>query len=151
MKVLFVCTANSARSQMAEGLARHYHLWEEVRSAGTAPKGVNPYAVAVMKEIGIDISAYESKLLTRELIEWADIIITLCGDARDNCPVLPPGKKHIHWGFDDPAAVEGDTETRLAAFRRVRDQIRSVLLEKHSTIRQISPVFDARDRGWCRG
>ena len=129
MKILFVCTGNSARSQMAEGLARHFRIWDEVRSAGTAPKGINPHAIMAMDEIGIDISAQQSKPLTPELISWADVVITLCGDARDSCPVLPSGKKHVHWGFDDPAAVEGEAEVVRAAFRRVRDEIRTASSE----------------------
>jgi len=123
MNVLFVCTANSARSQMAEGLARHKGRWDGVASAGTAPTQVNPIAVEVMGEIGIDISSHYSKPLTRDLIDWADVIITLCGDARDNCPVLPPGKRHLHWGFPDPAAFTGDHQARLASFCKVRDAI----------------------------
>ncbi|MDP2857667.1 MAG: arsenate reductase ArsC [Bacillota bacterium] len=123
MNVLFVCTANSARSQMAEGLARHKGLWDRVASAGTMPTQVNPIAVEAMREIGVDISSHYSKPLTRDLMEWADVIITLCGDARDSCPVLPPGKRHLHWGFPDPAAVPGDHEARLISFREVRDAI----------------------------
>jgi len=76
-----------------------------------------------MREIGIDISSQYAKPLTHELIAWADVIITLCGDARDNCPLLPPGKRHLHWGFPDPAAALGDSEKQLEAFRKVRDAI----------------------------
>jgi arsenate reductase len=127
MNVLFVCTANSARSQMAEGLARNKGLFTGVNSAGTKPANVNPLAVAAMREIGIDISQQYSKPLTQELIAWADVIVTLCGDARDNCPMLPPGKRHLHWGFPDPAAIAGDHDARLASFREVRNAIASRL------------------------
>lgn len=123
MNVLFVCTANSARSQMAEGLAKHAGLYSGITSAGTHPTIVNPLAREALNELGIDISSQHSKLLTSDLIDWADVIITLCGDARDNCPVLPAGKRHLHWGFPDPAAVVGSHEERLQAFRDVRDSI----------------------------
>ena len=130
MNVLFVCTANSARSQMAEGLARAMRRFEGVMSAGTEPTTVNPLAVEAIQEIGIDISSHRSKPLTPELLAWADVVITLCGDARDRCPLLPPGKRHLHWGIDDPAAVAGSRVERLEAFRRARDTIRRKLLEE---------------------
>ena len=124
MNALFVCTANSARSQMAEGLARSAGRFAGVMSAGTQPSVVNPLAVEAMREIGIDISSQRSKPLTPELLAWADVVITLCGDARDRCPLPPPGKKHLHWGIDGPAAVTGSRAVRLEAFRRARDAIR---------------------------
>jgi arsenate reductase len=127
MNALFVCTANSARSQMAEGLARALRSFEAVMSAGTEPTTVNPLAIEVMQEVGIDISAHESKALSPELLAWADVVITLCGDARDRCPLLPPGKKHLHWGIDDPAAAGGSRSEKLEAFRRARDAIRERL------------------------
>lgn len=134
MNVLFVCTANSARSQMAEGLARAMRRLEGVMSAGTEPTTVNRLAVEAMREIGIDISAQRSKPLTPELLAWADVLITLCGDVRDRCPLLPPGKSHLHWGIDDPAAVTGSRADRLDAFRRARDAIRQKLDEESTPV-----------------
>ncbi|MDP2859241.1 MAG: arsenate reductase ArsC [Bacillota bacterium] len=134
LNILFVCTANSVRSQMAEGLARVMRRFDGVMSAGTEPTTVNPLAVEAMREIGIDISAQRSKPLTPELLAWADVLITLCGDARDRCPLLPPGKRHLHWGIDDPAAVTGSRADRLDAFRRTRDTIRKRLDEESTSV-----------------
>ncbi|WRP17164.1 arsenate reductase ArsC [Carboxydochorda subterranea] len=124
VRILFVCTGNSARSQMAEGFGRA--LGEgiaEARSAGLEPKGLHPYAVRAMAEVGIDISQQRSKLLSMEDIRWADVVVTLCGDARDRCPVLPPGTRSYHWPLPDPAAARGSEADVLAVFRAVRDEI----------------------------
>lgn len=124
VRVLFVCTGNSARSQMAEGFARALGAGlVEARSAGLEPKGLNPYAVRAMAEVGIDISSHTSDLLTPEDVRWADVVVTLCGDARDRCPVLPPGVRSLHWPLPDPAAATGDDEAVMGVFRAVRDQI----------------------------
>lgn len=130
MRVLFVCTANSARSQMAEAIARHLQLWPDVKSAGLKPSGVNPLAIEVMAEMGVDMSSHTSKMLTPELLDWADLVVTLCGDARDSCPVLPRGKRHEHWGFADPAQVSGSYEQKLGAFRAARNAIKDRLVEE---------------------
>lgn len=123
-RVMFVCTGNSARSQMAEGLARQMGRGKlEVFSAGLEPRGVHPAAVKVMNEIGIDISAQTSKVIDPDLMGTMDVVITLCGNARDRCPVLPPGVAHAHWPLPDPAAVEGTEEEVLEAFREVRVQL----------------------------
>jgi len=124
-KILFLCTANSARSQMAEGFARALagDRWE-VRSAGTAPAGLNPLAVKVMAEVGIDISGHTSKVLDPEVFKAADVVVTLCGDAAESCPLTPPGVRRIHWPLPDPARATGTREEILAAFRAVRDDIR---------------------------
>lgn len=123
-RVMFVCTGNSARSQMAEGLARKMGRGKiEVFSAGLEPKGLHPVAVKVMGDIGIDISMHASKLIDPDLLRTMDVVITLCGDARDRCPVLPPGVAHVHWPLPDPAAVEGPEDTVLDAFRDVRIEL----------------------------
>jgi arsenate reductase (thioredoxin) len=123
-KVLILCTGNSARSQMAEGLLRHVAGDRfEVESAGVAPSLVRAEAIAAMAEIGIDISDHRSKSLKEFLGREFDYVITVCDNAADNCPVFPGPAKRIHWSFEDPAAVEGDEEVRLGAFRRVRDEI----------------------------
>lgn len=124
MKVLILCTGNSARSQMAEGLFR-YEGGEgyEVFSAGTKPSIVRPEAIAVMGELGIDISDHRSKSVDEFSGQKLDIIVTVCDSAKESCPVVFNEATNLHWPFEDPAAVEGTEEERLAAFRRVRDQI----------------------------
>lgn len=122
-RVLILCTGNSARSQMAEGWLRAMAGDRfEVSSAGTHPSQVNPLAIAVMRERGIDLSRHRSKPLDEFAGERFDYVITVCDRARESCPVWP-GAQAIHWSFDDPAAAEGDEEGRLAVFRRVRDEI----------------------------
>jgi len=124
IRVLFLCTGNSARSQMAEGLLRSFGGGDfEVHSAGTDPKGLNPLAVEVMREIGIDISGHQSKSLERFLGQPFDYIITVCDRARDRCPTFPGDNERIHWGFEDPAAMNGTRAERMAVFRRVRNEI----------------------------
>jgi len=121
-RVLFLCTGNSARSQMAEGLLRHLAGNEyDVVSAGTVPKGVHPRTVEVMHESGVDVSAHASKDLTQFLGQQFDYVITVCDRARQQCPIFP-GAAPIHWGFDDPA--EAESTQQLETFRRVRDEIR---------------------------
>jgi thioredoxin type arsenate reductase len=134
LKVLFLCTGNSCRSQMAEGLLRNFSGGSvEAWSAGTHPKAIHPYAVRAMQEIGIDISSQRSKSLEslRELeFDW---VITVCDQARQSCPVLPGALKTLHWDVRDPAAAEGSDEERITAFRSVREdlceRIRLLLLE----------------------
>ncbi|HSD95915.1 MAG TPA: arsenate reductase ArsC [Sulfuricaulis sp.] len=124
IRVLFLCTGNSARSQMAEGLLRTVGGADfEVHSAGTDPKGLNPLAVEAMRQIGIDISGHQSKSLERFLGEQFDYIITVCDRARDRCPTFPGDNERIHWGFEDPAAVTGSRAEQLVVFRRVRNEI----------------------------
>ncbi|MGA2149452.1 MAG: arsenate reductase ArsC [Bryobacteraceae bacterium] len=123
-KILIVCTGNSARSQMAEGLLRHEGGDRfEVFSAGTKPSSVRPEAIAVMNEIGIDISDQRSKSVDEFIGQSLDVVITVCDNAKESCPVFPGTTKRLHWPFEDPAAVEGSGEVRKAAFRRIRDQI----------------------------
>lgn len=122
--ILVLCTGNSARSQMAEGIIRHlFGDRFEVFSAGTHPSLVRPEAIKAMAEIGIDISHHRSKSVEEFAGQEIDYVLTVCDNARENCPYFPARTRVIHHSFDDPAAVEGDEETRVAAFRIVRDQI----------------------------
>lgn len=123
-RILVLCTGNSARSQMGEGLFRAEGGGEfDVFSAGTKPSSVRPEAIAVMKEIGIDISGHRSKSVDEFTGQPFDYVVTVCDNARDNCPVFPGAAARLHWSFEDPAAVQGTEEVRLSAFRRIRDQI----------------------------
>jgi arsenate reductase len=122
--ILFLCVANSARSQLAEGIARSLApaglmVW----SAGSRPTSVRPEAIAVLKEIGIDISAHRSKSVTEIPAAEVDVVVTLCGE--EECPVFLGKAARLHWGLPDPAAVDGSEAERLAAFRKVRDELRS--------------------------
>ncbi len=124
-RVLFLCTQNSARSQMAEGLLRSlYGSGYEVFSAGTQPAPVHPLAVQVMEEIGIDISAQSSKDVALFIDKEIDVVVTVCDRAKETCPFFPYGRRFLHQSFLDPAAAQGGEE-RLEAFRRVRDEIRA--------------------------
>ncbi len=125
MRTLVLCTGNSARSQMAEGLLRHLSgPGDQVFSAGTRPGSVRSEAIAVMAELGIDISGHRSKSVDEFAGQPFDYVITVCDNARDTCPVFPADTARLHWSLEDPAAVEGDEQQRLAAFRRIRDQLR---------------------------
>ncbi len=127
-RVLILCTGNSARSQMAEGLLGHDAGDRfEVESAGTRPGHVRPEAIAVMKELGIDISGHRSKHVDEFQGQSFDYVLTVCDSAKESCPVFPDQSKRIHKGFEDPAAFQGTEEERLALFRRVRDEIRDYL------------------------
>ena len=124
-KVLFLCTGNACRSQMAEGWARHLAGDRlEAHSAGIEPKGLDPRAVRVMAEAGVDISAQRSKPLREVMQIPFDYVVTVCDHAREQCPFFPGGAKMIHAGFEDPAAAQGTEEEVLALFRRVRDALR---------------------------
>ena len=124
-RVLFICTHNSARSQMAEGFLRALGGDQfEAFSAGTVATAVRPEAIQAMAEIGIDISAQQSKSLEPYLGQPFEWVITVCDRARDNCPIFPGAEQAGHWQFDDPADATGTFEERLAVFRRVRDEIR---------------------------
>jgi len=126
IRVLFLCTGNSCRSQMAEGWLRHLggdHF--EVFSAGIEAHDLNPRAIAVMREAGVDISGQESEILDPELLKSIDLLVTVCGHADAACPALPVACEKIHWPFDDPARATGSEEEIMHEFRRVRDQIRA--------------------------
>ena len=125
LHLLFVCTGNACRSQMAEGWARDLGGERvEARSAGIEAHGLDPRAVAVMAEAGVDISAQRSTRLTPEMLEWADLVITVCGHADEHCPVLPPGRRKLHWPLRDPARARGEETEVTAVFRASRDEIR---------------------------
>jgi len=126
IRVLFVCTGNSARSIMSESLLRHHGGSDfEVYSAGTTPKGINPLTVRVLGEIGIDAGSARSKSVDEFLGQTFDYVITVCDQARQACPVFPGSHKSLHWGYEDPAAAEGSDEERLKVFRSVCTQISS--------------------------
>jgi arsenate reductase len=139
-RVLFLCTHNSARSQMAEGLLRSLgDPGVEVASAGTEATSVRPEAIAAMRELGIDISRQESKTLERFLNEPFDEVITVCDDANEACPFFPGARHRRHWSVDDPSQVKGSDDERLAAFREARAELRrriedELLPELHRSI-----------------
>jgi len=123
-RVLILCTGNSARSQMAEGILRSIAGDRfDVASAGVAPSRVRPEAVEAMRDIGVDISTHRSKSVDEFLEEPFDYVITVCDNAKESCPVFPGNAERIHWSFDDPAAYEGTDDEKLSEFIRVRDQI----------------------------
>ena len=132
-KVLLLCTHNSCRSQMAEGIVNHY-LGDRFQaySAGTEATRVNPLAIQVLAELGIDISGHYSKTLDEFAGETFDYVITLCGSANEQCPLFIGGVQRVHIGFDDPSQITGTPEEVLPEFRRVRDEIR-VRLEEFLT------------------
>ena len=128
-KVMFLCTANSCRSQMAEGLAREFGKGViEVHSAGLMAAGVHPRAISVMKEIGIDISHQKSEEIDETLLRSMDVVITLCSHAEKYCPRTPPGITRIHWPVEDPVGTIGTEERIMYEFRRARDEIREKIL-----------------------
>ncbi len=125
MRVLVLCTGNSARSQMAEGILRSIGKGKiEAYSAGTQPSRVNPSAIEAMNEIGIDISSHRSKSVDEFAQQQFDLVITVCDNAKESCPIFPGAPKRIHWSYEDPAAAEGSHDEKLVAFRRVRDDLR---------------------------
>lgn len=128
--VLFLCTHNSARSQMAEGLLRSMAGDRfESHSAGTEQTRVHPLAIVAMKELGVDLSTHRSKLSDEYVDRPFDYVVTVCDRAKESCPIFPGAKKMLHWSFDDPSAAKGTDEERLAEFRRIRDQIAERLRE----------------------
>ena len=136
LKILILCTGNSCRSQMAEGFLKSFDKTFKVQSAGTEPSGnVHPLAVRVMGEVDIDISRGYPKSADGFTNEEFDYVVTVCGDAKDNCPVFT-GKvgKRLHIGFDDPASAVGSEEEKLAVFRRVRDEIKIKFEEFYQTV-----------------
>ncbi|MBN9658345.1 MAG: arsenate reductase ArsC [Acidobacteria bacterium] len=123
-RILVLCTGNSARSQMGEGLFRHEGAGQwQVESAGTKPSLVRPEAIAAMAEIGIDISGHRSKSVNEFVGQNFDYVVTVCDNARDACPVFPGAVNRLHWSFEDPASVQGPEAQRIAEFRRIRNQI----------------------------
>lgn len=128
-RVLILCTGNSARSQMAEGLLRHEGGDRfEVFSAGTKPSTVRPEAILVMKEIGIDISGHRSKSVDEFAGQQLNYVITVCDNAKESCPILYGKSQRLHWSFEDPAAIQGREDERIEAFRKIRDQLHARLM-----------------------
>jgi arsenate reductase (thioredoxin) len=123
-RVLFLCTHNSARSQMAEGFLRQRAgVQFDVESAGTEETRVNPLAIRVMYEVGIDLTTHRSKTLDRFLEQPWDVVITVCDSANERCPIFPRSARRLHWSFEDPSQARGSEEERLEVFRRIRDEI----------------------------
>ncbi|MEX0607158.1 MAG: arsenate reductase ArsC [Halofilum sp. (in: g-proteobacteria)] len=139
MRILFLCTGNSCRSQMAEGFARALAVdGTGAASAGIDPHGQNPRAIAAMNEVGIDISGQQSTRLNDAMLASADLVVTVCGDADEQCPLLPPGTRKVHWPLPDPARARGTEDEIAAEFRSVRDDIRArvhALLAEHDLLR----------------
>lgn len=135
MNILFLCTGNSCRSQMAEGWARHFagdrHT---IQSAGIEAHGKNPRAIAVMQEAGIDISGQESTVVTDAMLAAADIMVTVCGHADEHCPAVPADVKKIHWPLSDPAKATGSDDIVMDVFRASRDEIRQRVLALLATL-----------------
>jgi arsenate reductase len=130
MNILFLCTGNSCRSQMAEGWARQMAgEGFAIQSAGIEAHGQNPRAITVMEEAGVDISKQESTRLTDAMLEDANLVVTVCGHADEHCPALPPGMLKEHWPLNDPAAATGNEEDIMAVFRASRDDIRERVAE----------------------
>ena len=128
--VLFLCTGNSCRSQMAEGWARALGGdGVDVQSAGIEAHGKNPRAIAVMQEAGVDIAGQESTRLASEMLDGVDLVVTVCGHADEHCPMLPPGVAKEHWPLDDPARATGTEDEVMAVFRAMRDEVRSRVAE----------------------
>lgn len=121
--IYFLCTGNSCRSQMAEGFAKRYLPDWHVESAGIEAHGLNPKAVKAMAEVGIDISAQQSSVIDEAILQQATLIVTLCGDAADKCPVTPAHVTRVHWGFDDPAKATGSEAEQWLVFQQVREAI----------------------------
>lgn len=144
LRVLFLCTGNSCRSQMAEGLLRHFGNNKfEVFSAGTHPSFVHPLAIEAMREIGIDISNHRSKSVMEFLGQEFDYVITVCDKAKESCPTFPGDVKRIHWSFEDPAEATGTKEERMKVFRKVRDEIKSHILEFIKQVETKSEIENA--------
>ena len=137
VNILFLCTGNSCRSQIAEGWARHIGGDSVVlQSAGIEAHGKNPRAIEVMREIGIDISEQASTIVNDDMLQDADVVVTVCGHADEQCPVLPPGITKVHWPLTDPAKATGTEEEIMTEFRATRDEIEgrvSELLESIKT------------------
>ena len=127
--ILFLCTRNSCRSQMSEGFAKKMLPKNmEIFSAGLEPKGVHPMAIKVMQEIGVDISHQKSKNISEIPIDKIDLVVTLCGDAAERCPIFPGKIERIHWEIEDPAKEQGSDKEIIIVFRKVRDNIKSNII-----------------------
>lgn len=137
LRLLFVCTGNSCRSQMAEGWTRELAGDRlQVQSAGIEAHGKNPRAIAVMLEAGVDISGQESTILTDGMLAWSDYLITVCGHADEHCPALPAQTRKEHWPIADPAKADGSEEEIMAVFRATREEIRQRVLDLLERLKQ---------------
>lgn len=126
MNILYLCTGNSCRSQIAEGWTRHLGGGRfAARSAGLEAHGLNPHAVATMQAAGVDISRQHSAVLADTDLDWADMVVTVCGHADERCPLLPSGTRKIHWPFEDPARIKGSEQEIESVFAATRDAIRA--------------------------
>jgi arsenate reductase len=144
MRVLFVCTHNSARSQMAEGFLRELGCGRfEAHSAGTEATRLHPFAIQAMAEVGIDISTQESKTIDRYIGEPFDLVITVCDDAAEACPVFPNARERRHWSFPDPSKAIGPDDRRFTVFAQIRDDIRARI---ENELLQPAPIAAADDR-----
>jgi len=140
--ILFLCTGNSCRSQMAEGWAKYYgRPLFEIQSAGIETHGKNPRAIAVMKEAGVDISDQESTKVTEDMLAQADLVVTVCGHADEHCPLLPPGTKKEHWPLEDPAKARGTEEVIMEQFRASRDDIKARVKELLQRLSNTKSVY----------
>jgi len=128
-KVLFLCTGNSCRSQMAEGFMKKFRNTWKVESAGINPKGLNPLSVAVMMEKGVDISKQKSKNVNDFVNNRFDYVITVCDDAKEKCPYFPGGTNYIHWSFEDPDLFKGSLNGKINKFRKIRDEIENKITD----------------------
>ena len=130
MNILYLCTGNSCRSQIAEGWTRQLGEGRfDVQSAGIEAHGKNPRAISVMQEAGVDISGQESTIVTDEMLNLADVVVTVCGHADEQCPVLPPGVKKVHWPLTDPAKATGSEDEIMDQFRATRTDIENRVRE----------------------
>lgn len=137
VNILFLCTGNSCRSQMAEGWARHMGGEAvSVQSAGIEAHGKNPMAIAVMQQVGVDISGQESTIVDDRMLQQADIVVTVCGHADEKCPVLPPGITKIHWPLTDPAKASGSEDEIMDQFRATRDEVERRVRGLLDTVRE---------------
>jgi arsenate reductase len=141
LKVMFLCTGNSCRSQMAEGFAREFgKSLIEPYSAGIIAAGVNPRAITVMKEAGIDISKQKSEEINEDLLKTMDIAITLCGNAEESCPYNPPEIKRIHWPIKDPVGTIGTEDVIMREFRRARDEIKDRIVKFIGEVKDVQKI-----------
>jgi arsenate reductase len=145
LNLMFLCTGNSCRSQMAEGWARTHggqygDDWLTVESAGIEAHGKNPRAITVMQEAGVDISGQESTRLTADMLQRADLVVSVCGHADEHCPVLPAGTRKIHWPLDDPAKAQGTEDEIMQTFRNSRDDIRARVDALLGELKKDSPL-----------
>jgi arsenate reductase (thioredoxin) len=142
LKIMFLCTGNTCRSQMAEGFARELGKGLiEAHSAGVRPAGVvHPRAIAVMNEVGIDISGQTSKAIDIDLLNDMDLVITLCGNAEETCPMTPPNIKRQHWPIDDPVGARGTEEEIMREFRRARDEIKDRILKFVGEVKDVQKI-----------